>query len=936
MSADLNSSHKTENASTMKHTQREHPTHRTRGPSQAAPRQATSARSRLGSAAAGLAAGLCLLTAGSAIGSSNYWTGRGAQAYGQAIYGGVNNWNGGSPASGANNIAYYTNTFVNGYVCIINYEAYFPLGGLWYNDPADANDFLFSNSGYPSAYISLAVSNGFPQINVLQADRTVTIQAIITGSNGLAKVGPGTLFLTNANTYIGWTVVSNGTLKLASTPSTTTAVIVNGGATLDNVVNATGGQLTIPGPWTNADNSGLIIDYGTNYPSPTVAAISVTSLSLGTNLTLQISGASFVAGQALPLVTWTGTGPTNTAAFATLTPPPGVGGNFRVANNTLYFNVTSSREPLTWNTGTGVWNTNTANWQDATLAAATYVDTKDLVVFDDASGATGNPTITLNSTLSPLSVTMKSTSHNYTLSGAGGIGGAASLTLDAANTQTLTLATTNPYSGNTTINAGTLQMGAPYALPSGPGLGSVTLNAGAILDLNTFSTAINSLNGGGVVDTIAGGSPSLAIGANNANSVFSGVLQNTAGSLNLIKNGTGQLALLTPNTFTGTVTVNAGTLSLGDPNALSTVTALTLAGGTALLPNMGTGLNAMINAPITLGPSGTTSMINGDKAADATLTLNGPITGGGNLTFQGECVSGNNPYIVLNAQSTYAGSTLITCDVNGNAGLNLYVQLGTNNALPTTTVLTLDGLASNGRTVALDLNGFNQTLSGLSNVPETSRLQQILNSSTTPATLTVSNSSSYTFSGQLGKNSDNFGLTKTGAGTLTLTGANSYSGPTAINAGALFYSTAGSVATDITVGSGATNGLLVAAAEAQWSNPGSLTQSDHSVLVLNYGLNLPSTALAPIQIANLTLGANLTLQLNGVGFVAGQSYPLLTWTGSGPTDASGFTTLLQPASATGNPATLCILMSRAREIPCRGTQGMALGIPPAPTGSPPR
>jgi autotransporter-associated beta strand protein len=845
-------------------------------------------------------AALLLLTAGSARAASNFWVGRGAQAYGQAIYGGLANWNGSSPASGANNTAYFTNTFVNGYACTINTAGYFPLGNIWYNDSADANDFVFQNS--PGVILTLGVTPpALPVVNVMQTNRTVTIQSVIAGTNGLAKDGPGTLILTNANTYTGWTVVSNGTLKLATASYATTAVIVNDSTKIGALVTSTDAQLFIPGSWTNADNSALLVDYGTNFPSTAVAAISVTNLSLGTSLTLQVSGSLFQAGKAYPLLTWAGTGPTNVAAFTTLITPPGVGGNFSVANKTLYFNVTSSREPLTWNTGNGVWDTNTSNWLDANLAATAFIDSKDLVVFADASGVTGNPTVTLNSTVSPVSVALKSTSHNYTFSGPGGIGGTAFLTLDAANTQTLTLATTNTYSGDTTINAGTLKIGAANVLPAGTGKGSFTVNSGATLDLNTFSVAINSLNGGGVVDTVAGGSPILTVGANNANSVFSGVLQNTAGSLNLVKNGTGQLVLQTPNTFTGTVTVNGGTLTLGHPDALSTVTGMTLAGGAALLPNMPTGLNGIINAPITLGPSGTTSMINGDKAADATLTLNGPITGGGNLTFQGLNVGGLNPYIVLNAQSTYTGNTLITCDVNGNAGLNLYVQLGIDNALPTNTVLTLDGLDSVGRTVALDLNGFNQTLAGLTSVPRNNRLQQILNSSATPAILTVNNTNNYTFSGQLGNaTSANFGLTKNGAGTLTLTGANSYTGPTAINAGELIFSTAGSVATDITVATGATNGLFIASPGAQWVNQGSLAQANNSVMVLNYGATLPSATVAPMQVANLTLGSGLVLQITGSGFVAGQSYPLLNWVGSGPTGASGFTTLVQPALATGN------------------------------------
>ncbi len=48
---------------------------------------------------------------------------------------------------------------------------------------------------------------------------------------------------------------------------------------------------------------------------------------------------------------------------------------------------------------------------------------------------------------------MNSTSHDYTITGSGGISGTGGLTLDAANTQTLTLATANTYTGGTTVSA---------------------------------------------------------------------------------------------------------------------------------------------------------------------------------------------------------------------------------------------------------------------------------------------------------------------------------------------------------------------------------------------------------------------------------------------------------------------------------------------------
>jgi hypothetical protein len=132
--------------------------------------------------------------------------------------------------------------------------------------------------------------------------------------------------------------------------------------------------------------------------------------------------------------------------------------------------------------------------------------------------------------------------------------------------------------------------------------------------------------------------------------------------------------------------------------------------------------------------------------------------------------NGNNsfPTIVLGGQSTYSGNTLLNCT---GTGANIEVKLGTSDALPLTTVLTLDGPNGSGtaagRYARLDLNGFNQTLAGLTTVVRASRRDQgIINGSATPATLTVNNASDYTFTGQLGSggqnalSAPNFGLTR--------------------------------------------------------------------------------------------------------------------------------------------------------------------------------
>ena len=65
---------------------------------------------------------------------------------------------------------------------------------------------------------------------------------------------------------------------------------------------------------------------------------------------------------------------------------------------------------------------------------------------------------------------------------------------------------------------------------------------------------------------------------------------------------------------------------------------------------------------------------------------------------------------------------------------------------------------------------------------------------------------------------------------------------------------------------------------------------------VDYGSTVPSTTTAPIKVNNYSVGTGLTLKVAGVGFSAGQDYPLVTWTGSGPANTNAFTTLDLPAS----------------------------------------
>ncbi len=149
------------------------------------------------------------------------------------------------------------------------------------------------------------------------------------------------------------------------------------------------------------------------------------------------------------------------------------------------------------------------------------------------------------------------------------------------------------YNGDTIINGGDLYPNATNVLPFGAGKGNVVINSGRLY-IFSGSLNINALNGsGGALD--GNGSKNITIGNNNASGVFLG---NVQGGLNLIKTGTGSQTLSgTANAYTGTTTVNAGTLIYA--HGLTTSSALAINAGAVQLSGAG---NAM-TTPLTIAGS---------------------------------------------------------------------------------------------------------------------------------------------------------------------------------------------------------------------------------------------------------------------------------------------------------------------------------------------
>jgi outer membrane autotransporter protein len=153
-------------------------------------------------------------------------------------------------------------------------------------------------------------------------------------------------------------------------------------------------------------------------------------------------------------------------------------------------------------------------------------------------------------------------------------------------------------------------------------------------------------------------------------------------------------------------------------------------------------------------------------------TLSGPISGSGGLTKGGLGV------LILSGPSTYSGPTTVQEDFLVAGGTNVF------SAASAFTV------AGPGLTF-VNLNGFSQTIGSLAGDAEVNN-----NTGAVAVTLTTGgNNTSTTFSGIIRDGGAPLALTKTGAGTFTLSGANTYSGGTTIAGGLINFNAASNFGT---------------------------------------------------------------------------------------------------------------------------------------------
>ncbi|MEI7729497.1 MAG: autotransporter-associated beta strand repeat-containing protein, partial [Verrucomicrobiota bacterium] len=366
----------------------------------------------------------------------------------------------------------------------------------------------------------------------------------------------------------------------------------------------------------------------------------------------------------------------------------------------------------------------------------------------------------------------------------------------------------NNWTNGLYINNGMVRLGASEVIPDGIGTNGVTVQpytttAGyssyipaGILDLNGYNETVSWLNvnyttvaQGLVTNSAANITNILSVGSGQVlNNASAGTINGTIGDnpaangrLILQKVGPGILTMGTTSTnaYSGGTIIANGILGINnDVNLGATpatpTTNITLVGGT--LKNTGSAVPSVnANRILNLTASGGYLAAGGSPG---TLTINGKITGPGFLGIGFE--TGTN--IITNPLNDYAGNTIVGANnpVAYSYGPVAKLRLGASEVIPNGPGKGIL-IITNGSFV--DMSGYTETVNGLGNSGPS--VAGNIDNSGGYANLIVGDAdTNSSFNGLLKNTVGTLSLTKIGAGTLTLSGANTYAGGTT-NAGGM-------------------------------------------------------------------------------------------------------------------------------------------------------
>jgi autotransporter-associated beta strand protein len=474
--------------------------------------------------------------------------------------------------------------------------------GTGFQSYANAGNILnkvmfMTNATYQSAG---ATANGFAGTVTLFGTNTfdttasspLSLNNVVSGSGALRKIGPANLFLAEANTFTGPTLVEAGNLALvnngsiASSPAISLAAgsslvatsrvdstltlsagqtLSGSGSIVGSLTDATGASILPGGPVTVgtvpvagnlALNGGAVLDF--NLSGVTTEGAGINDLIVVSN-DLNLAGITTL--RINPLAALDTANPYTLISYSGFL--VGDAANFTTVSDSRYnFTVNTAATPgkvqltaagasadLTWAGNVPgsetLWNVkNTANWSDGGGASQFYFG--DGVTFND-SATTFN--VDMAETLVPKFVTFDN-AVNYVLTGAGRVSGITGLIKNSAGRTTLANSGLNDYTGPTVINAGTLEVGNG-GVTGNLGPGAVTDNGTLAINRSDAVTFGNTITGTGTLEKLGAGVLSLP----NNLSGFDGTIVATGGTIRpTTTNGLG--------TAVGGTVINGGTLDV--------------------------------------------------------------------------------------------------------------------------------------------------------------------------------------------------------------------------------------------------------------------------------------------------------------------------------------------------------------------------------------
>ena len=639
--------------------------------------------------------------------------------------------------------------------------------------------------------------------------RMTTFSGVISGTNGnIIKAGSGTLTLSGANTYTGTTTINAGDLTVSGSLHDSTAVTIASGA--DYNVNASDTVASIEG----AGN---------------IVIASSQTLTAGDGNDKTLSGVISGAGNYIKA----GSGTQTLSASNTYT------GTTQVSAGTLTVS------------GSGRLSDSTAVTVDS---GAVY----NVAVSDTVASIAGAGSITLGSNTLTSGGSDASTTFSGVISGTNG-------NIIKAGTGTLTLSGANTYTGTTTINAGdltvsgslhdstavTIASGADYNVNASDTVASIE-GAGNIVIASSQTLTAGDGNDKTLSGVISGAGNYIKAGSGTqtltGNNSYTGSTTISAGLLKIIRDDpTSYLAATSGFTGPGNLTIE----SSGDDFTADIVTGthVQLAGtalGNLIIGKTGNTRQIDLSSDITTTGTqtynGPVRLVGGDRTVSTTnsnvifaSTVNSDGTqraltvtnGTGDTTFSG-AIGGSAPVksltitsdqltagaITLNGAltATLGGSSSITGVIaNGASTANLVkagsgtLTLSASNTYTGTTQVSAGTLTVSGSGRLSDSTAVTVDSGAVYNVAVSDTVASIAGAGSITLgsnTLTSGGSdASTTFSGVISGTNGN--IIKAGTGTLTLSGANTYTGTTTINAGDLTVSGSLHDSTAVTIASGA-------------------------------------------------------------------------------------------------------------------------------------